>query len=117
MSAPNRLWVADISYLRTWEGWLYIAVVVDCYSRRVVGWSSADHLRADLVVDALERAVARRRPKPDSYITPTRFAIRVAGARAALPTRRDRALDRIPRLRLRQRRVRSVLQDLEERTR
>src|SRR5262249_14878125 len=36
--APNRLWVADISYIRTWEGWLYIAVVVDCYSRRVVGW-------------------------------------------------------------------------------
>ena len=62
--APNRLWVADISYLRTWEGWLYIAVVVDCYSRRVVGWSIADHLRADLVVDALEMAVARRRPKP-----------------------------------------------------
>ena len=62
--APNRLWVADISYLRTWEGWLYIAVVVDCYSRRVVGWSIAVHLRADLVVDALEMAVARRRPKP-----------------------------------------------------
>jgi len=62
--APNRLWVADISYLRTWEGWLYIAVVVDCYSRRVVGRSIADHLRADLVVDALEMAVARRRPEP-----------------------------------------------------
>jgi putative transposase len=62
--APNRLWVADISYIRTWEGWLYVAVVVDCYSRRVVGWSIADHLRAELVVDALEMAVARRRPDP-----------------------------------------------------
>jgi putative transposase len=62
--APNRLWVADISYLRTWEGWLYLAVVVDCYSRRVVGWSLADHMRAELVVDALEMAVARRRPQP-----------------------------------------------------
>jgi putative transposase len=61
--APNRLWVADISYIRTWEGWLYIAVVVDCYSRRVVGWSIADHLRAELVVDALEMAVDRRRPQ------------------------------------------------------
>lgn len=61
---PDRLWVADISYLRTWEGWLYVAVVLDCYSRRVVGWSIADHLRADLVVDALEMAVARRRPEP-----------------------------------------------------
>ena len=62
--APNRLWVADISYVRTWEGWLYVAVVVDCYSRRVVGWSIADHLRAEFVVDALEMAVARRRPEP-----------------------------------------------------
>jgi putative transposase len=62
--APNRLWFADISYIRTWEGWLYVAVVVDCYSRRVVGWSIADHLRAELVVDALEMAVARRRPGP-----------------------------------------------------
>jgi putative transposase len=60
---PNALWVADISYIRTWEGWLYLAVVVDCYSRRVVGWSLQDHLRAGLVVDALELAVARRRPR------------------------------------------------------
>jgi len=63
-TAPNRLWVADISYIRTWEGWLYLAVVVDCYSRRVVGWSIADHLRSELVVDALEMAVSRRRPEP-----------------------------------------------------
>jgi putative transposase len=63
-AAPNRLWVADISYIRTWEGWLYLAVVVDCYSRRVVGWSIADHLRSELVVDALEMAVQRRRPRP-----------------------------------------------------
>ena len=62
--APDRLWVADITYLRTWEGWLYLAVVVDCYSRRVVGWSIADHLRAELVVEALEMAVDRRRPRP-----------------------------------------------------
>ena len=55
-AAPNRLWVADISYIRTWEGWLYVAVVFDCYSRRVVGWSIA----AELVVDALEMAVDRR---------------------------------------------------------
>jgi putative transposase len=62
-AAPNRLWVADITYLRTWEGWLYLAVVVDCYSRRVVGWALEDHLRAELVVDALEQALQRRRPK------------------------------------------------------
>jgi putative transposase len=61
-AGPNRLWCADITCLRTWEGWLYLASVMDCWSRRIVGWSIADHLRAELVVDALEMAVARRRP-------------------------------------------------------
>jgi putative transposase len=61
-TAVNRLWCADITYIRTWEGWLYLASVMDCYSRRIVGWAIADHLRAELVVDALEMAVARRRP-------------------------------------------------------
>ncbi len=61
---PNRLWVADITYIRTWEGWLYLAAVLDCHSRRCVGWSIADHLRAQIVVDAVEMAVARRRPEP-----------------------------------------------------
>jgi putative transposase len=61
-TAVNRLWCADITYIRTWEGWLYLASVMDCYSRRIVGWAMADHLHADLVVDALEMAVARRHP-------------------------------------------------------
>jgi len=60
-TAVNRLWCADITYIRTWEGWLYLASVMDCYSRRIVGWAMADHLRAELVIDALEMAVARRR--------------------------------------------------------
>ncbi|MCC6790135.1 MAG: IS3 family transposase [Thermomicrobiales bacterium] len=59
---PNHLWVADITYVRTWEGWLYLAAVVDCFSRKVVGWSIADHLRAELVVDAVGMAISRRRP-------------------------------------------------------
>ena len=63
-NAPDRLWCADITYVRTWEGWLYLAAVIDCHSRRIVGWAMADHLRADLVVDALEMAIARRRPGP-----------------------------------------------------
>jgi transposase InsO family protein len=50
--APNRLWVADISYLRTWEGFLYLAVVVDAYSRRVVGWAMADHLRTEPILES-----------------------------------------------------------------
>jgi len=62
--APNVLWVADITYLRTWEGWLYLAAVQDTYSRRIVGWSMAEHMRFDLVVDALQMAVHRRRPEP-----------------------------------------------------
>lgn len=61
---PNELWVADIKYIPTAGGWLYLAAVVDCFSRRVVGWSMRDDLRAELVVDALEMAVARRRPGP-----------------------------------------------------
>jgi putative transposase len=63
-AAPNQLWVADIKYIPTAAGWLYLAAVVDCFSRRVVGWSMRDDLRAELVVDALEMAVARRRPRP-----------------------------------------------------
>ena len=63
-SEPNRLWVADITYIRTWEGWLYLAAVSDCFSRKIVGWSIADNLKAELVVDAVAMAIARRRPKP-----------------------------------------------------
>ena len=62
--APNVLWIADVTYLRTWEGWLYLAAVQDAYSRRIVGWSMADHMRSELVVDALQMAVSRRRPAP-----------------------------------------------------
>jgi putative transposase len=61
---PDQLWVADITYVRTWAGWLYLAVVLDAFSRRVVGWSMADHLRTDLVLDALNMAVWNRRPEP-----------------------------------------------------
>lgn len=60
----NVLWVADITYLRTGEGWLYLAAVQDAYSRQIVGWSMATHMRASLVVDALQMALARRRPAP-----------------------------------------------------
>ncbi len=62
--APNQVWVADITYLRTWQGWLYLVAVQDLYSRRIVGWSMQDHMRAALVTDALEMALARRRPDP-----------------------------------------------------
>jgi putative transposase len=61
---PNVLWVADITYLRTGEGWLYLAAVQDAYSRQIVGWAMATHMRATLVLDALKMALARRRPPP-----------------------------------------------------
>ena len=61
--APDRLWVADITYLPTWAGFLYLAVVLDAFSRRVVGWAMASHLRTSLVLDALEMALKQRRPE------------------------------------------------------
>lgn len=60
--APDRLWVTDITQHRTSEGWVYAAIVLDVFSRRVVGWSIADHLRTELVVDALDMARMRRKP-------------------------------------------------------
>ena len=60
--APNRLWVADITYVPTLAGFLYLAIVLDVFSRRVVGWAMAGHLRTALVVEALEMAVDQRRP-------------------------------------------------------
>ena len=61
-AAPNKIWTADITYINTWEGFLYLAFILDIYSRRVVGWSMATHLRSELVVDALEMALWRRNP-------------------------------------------------------
>jgi putative transposase len=62
-AAPNQLWVADITHVPTAAGFLYLAVVLDAWSRRVVGWSMANHLRAELVLSALEMAVGQRRPR------------------------------------------------------
>ena len=60
---PNQLWVTDITYIATSEGWLYLAIVVDMWSRRIVGWSMRDDMSAPLVVDALQMATTRRRPE------------------------------------------------------
>jgi len=62
VAAPNKCWVADITYVWTWQGWLYLAVVVDLFSRRVVGWAAGDHMRTELVLDALDMAIGRRVP-------------------------------------------------------
>jgi putative transposase len=63
-AAINTRWCGDITYIPTWEGWLYLATVIDIASRRVVGFSLADHLRTELVTDALTNATAARDPAP-----------------------------------------------------
>jgi putative transposase len=60
---PNQLWLADITYLPTWAGFLYLAIVLDVFSRRVVGWAMKGHLRTELVLEALQMAVSQRRPR------------------------------------------------------
>ncbi len=62
-SAPNQLWVADVTYVPTWTGFVFLAVVLDAFSRRIVGWAMATHLRTELVLDALNMALSQRRPE------------------------------------------------------
>ena len=62
-TGPDQLWVADITYIPTWAGFLYLAVVMDVWSRRIVGWAMATHLRTELVLDALNMALRQRRPE------------------------------------------------------
>ena len=63
VSRPNKAWVTDITYIRTWEGWLYLAVVMDLFSRKIIGWSTSPTIHRELVLDAVLKAVRRRRPK------------------------------------------------------
>lgn len=76
----DRYWCSDITYVRTWEGWLYVASVIDVASRRVVGWAMADHMRAELVCDALAMAVEARRPEPGLIFHSDRGAQYTSGA-------------------------------------
>ncbi len=64
----NAVWIGDISYLRTWEGWLYLATVIDAHSRRVIGWAIADRMRTDLVEDALRMAIVLRGERPAKVV-------------------------------------------------
>ena len=79
---PDQKWGADISYIWTAEGWLYLAVVLDLFSRRVVGWATSDRLKRDLAVQALRRALVARNPAPGLVHHPT------AGRNIALSTTR-----------------------------
>src|SRR5262249_57180459 len=64
----DQLWVADITYIRLLEQFAYLAVILDAFSRRVLGWAMADHLQASLAIDALKMAIKRRKPAPGSLI-------------------------------------------------
>lgn len=66
--ALNQLWIGDITYLRTWEGWLYLATVIDAHSRRVIGWAIDEHMRTDLVEDALQMAITLRGELPGHVV-------------------------------------------------
>ena len=61
---PNQIWLADITYVRTGEGWLYLAVVLDLFTRKIVGWAMRDHMRAELTIAALTMAIQRQKPPP-----------------------------------------------------
>ncbi len=67
-AAPNQLWVADLTYVRTWAGFVYVAFVIDVYSRMIVGWQLASHLRTELALDALEMAMWLRSERLDGLI-------------------------------------------------
>lgn len=97
--APNRVWLADITYIPTGEGWLYLAAVMDLYSRKIVGWAMRDHLRTELASTALTMAIQRQRPgaglihhsdrgvqyASDGY----RTALQLAGMRASMSRKGD----------------------------
>jgi putative transposase len=83
-SKANTRWCGDITYIATWEGWLYLATVIDIASRRVVGYAMADHLRTELVADALSNAVAARDPQPGVIFHSDRGCQYTSAAYAAL---------------------------------
>ncbi|CAJ0679689.1 IS3 family transposase IS401 [Ralstonia mannitolilytica] len=65
---PNQLWVSDFTYVSTWQGWLYVAFVIDVYARRIVGWRVSSSMRTDFVLDALEQALYDRQPASDILV-------------------------------------------------
>lgn len=98
VAGPDRLWVGDLTYIPTWAGFLYLAVVLDAWSRRVIGWSMASHLRTELVLDALNMALRQRRPEAvihhsdqGSQYTSIAFGLRCreAGVRPSMGSRGD----------------------------
>lgn len=85
--AINQSWVADITYIRTRGGWVYLAVVMDLFSRKIVGWAMAPHMRAELVISAMQLAIAQRQPEPGLIVHSDRGSQYAGAAYQALLTR------------------------------
>ena len=114
--APNQLWVADITYIPTGAATLYLAVVLDVWSRRIIGWAMATHLRTSLVVDALEMAIAQRRPDARHSSFGSRVPVHRHRVWPPLPRGARAALDGLRRRLLRQCDVRELFRDARVRT-
>ena len=112
----NAVWVGDITYLRTWEGWLYLATVIDACSRRVIGWAIAEHMRTDLVEDALKMAITLRGELPEQVVFHTDRGTQYASEQITLrAANRAHPVDGLHRDLLGQRDGRIVLRDVEDR--
>jgi putative transposase len=109
--APDRLWVADITYVPTWAGFLFLAVVLDVFSRRIVGWAMANHLRTELILEALNMALQRRRPQDVIHHSDQGCPVHLDRVRCPLPRGRRAAEHGLRGRLLRQRDVRVVLRD------
>jgi transposase InsO family protein len=102
---PNQLWVSDFTYVSTWQGWQYVAFVIDVYARRIVGWRQSSSMRTDFVLDALEQALFDRRPERMDALIHHRqgLAVRVHSPQRTSGRSRNRAFRGQPGRQLRQR--------------
>ncbi len=106
---PDRLWVADITYVPTWSSFLFLAVVLDAFSRRIVGWAMATHLRTSLVLSALDMALFQRQARRRHPSLGPGHAVHVTSVRPAMPGGRGATVDGFGRGLLRQCDVRELL--------
>jgi transposase InsO family protein len=114
---PNEKWCGDITHVKTWDGWAYLATVIDLHSRAVIGWAIADHMRAELVTAALDMAIARRRPPAGVvFHSAPRRAVHVWRIRSVLQAFQDKTVLGAHRGLLRQCRVGIVLRDVTRRS-
>jgi putative transposase len=108
-AGPDQLWVADITYIPTWAGFLYLAVVLDAWSRCVVGWAMATHLRTELVLDAPNMAFTQRNPTDVIHHSRSGLPVHIDRVRTAVPRDGRAPVHGVRRGRLRQRTLRELL--------